>query len=153
MDECVYVITNRALRGLVKVGFSTRDAGTRAAELDHTGVPHPYVVAFAVQVENGRLVEREAHRHLSSYSEGKEWFRCSVGVAVDAIRSACAGAQYLELSSVNAEASGRASGSPLVPGHALRDYFPSTSSSGRKEQGSRGGSPFPPGHPLHDFYK
>lgn len=153
MDEYVYVITNRAIRGLVKVGFSTRHAHTRAAELGHTGVPHRYVVAFAVKVENGRLIERKAHRRLRRFAEGKEWFRCSIEVAKDAIRTACAGVQYLELSSVDTEALGQAGGSPLVPGHALRDYLSSTSSPRGKERANRDDSPFPPGHPLHDFYK
>lgn len=82
----VYIITNKAMPDLVKVGYSTKDPQLRAAELNHTGTPHPYLVQFDMLIENPREIEQLAHAHLSEYREGKEWFRCSVDQAVSAIQ-------------------------------------------------------------------
>lgn len=82
----VYVITNKAMPGLVKVGYSTKDPVLRAKELVCTGSPHPYFVAFDALVEEPRDVEQAAHQRLAYHREGKEWFRCSVNDAINAIR-------------------------------------------------------------------
>lgn len=86
MKGWVYVITNKGLPNLVKVGFSSKDPRLRAAELDNTGSPHPYEVEYEILVENPERLERAVHRALHSKREGKEWFRCSVEEAVLAIR-------------------------------------------------------------------
>lgn len=54
----VYVITNKAMVDLVKVGFSTKDPVLRAREFDATGVPHRYEVVFDALVSNPRDVEQ-----------------------------------------------------------------------------------------------
>lgn len=82
----VYVITNRAMPGLYKVGFSTKDPLLRAEELGHTGSPHPYIVIYDALVENPRDIEQAAHRLLNEKREGKEWFRCSANEAIGAIK-------------------------------------------------------------------
>ena len=83
----VYVITNKAMTDLVKVGFSTKDPVLRAREFDATGVPHRYEVVFDVLVSNPREVEQRAHRRLADCLEAKEWFRCSVKRAIEEIRA------------------------------------------------------------------
>jgi hypothetical protein len=83
----VYIITNKAMPGLVKVGFSTKDPVLRASELNHTGAPHPFEVAFDILVEEPRDVEQKVHDTLREKREGKEWFRCSVEEAIYAIDS------------------------------------------------------------------
>jgi hypothetical protein len=82
----VYVITNEAMPGLVKIGYSTKDPALRAAELSHTGSPHPYSVAYDVLVNEPRTIETIAHAALAEKREGKEWFRCSIEIAVKTIR-------------------------------------------------------------------
>ena len=84
----VYVITNKAMPGLCKVGFSTKDPTLRAKELGGggTGSPYPYIVIYDVLVENPLKVEQAVHRLLKNKREGKEWFRCSAGEAVRAVR-------------------------------------------------------------------
>lgn len=82
----VYVIRNKAMPGLVKVGFSTKDPMLRAKELANTGAPHPYEVIYDALVEEPRGVEALVHSFLQKHREGREWFRCSVVVAVNAIR-------------------------------------------------------------------
>ena len=87
MRGWIYIISNKSMPGLVKVGYSGKDPEDRASELDNTGAPHPYVVEYDVLIE-GELfqVEQHIHQNLSSYSEGKEWFRCTPEQAVIAIR-------------------------------------------------------------------
>ena len=82
MKGWVYVITNKAMPGLVKVGFSMKDTEIRASELNHTGTPHPYVVEYDVLVENPHNVEQSIHRKLHAKQEGKEWFHCTPEEAV-----------------------------------------------------------------------
>ncbi len=87
MKGWVYVITNKAMPDLVKVGFSTKDPDLRAKELGSTGTPHPYKVQYEVLVENPYLVEQKTHKVLRKNKEGKEWFRCEVGDAITAIKT------------------------------------------------------------------
>lgn len=96
MRGWVYVITNKAMPGLVKIGYSTKDPSLRAADLDNTGAPFPYVVQYDALVHNPRDIERRAHLDLSAAREGKEWFRCSLDVAILAIRRAIGDAPLLE---------------------------------------------------------
>ena len=83
----VYVISNEAMPGLFKVGFSTKDPHLRARELNHTGSPQPYVVEYDALVRAPRETEQRIHKVLRDKRDGKEWFRCSLGEAVAAIRS------------------------------------------------------------------
>jgi len=82
----VYVITNKAMPDLVKVGYSTKDPVLRAKELDGTGVPHAFEVVYDALVSDPREVEQRAHKVLAEFREGKEWFRCSIEVSVRAIK-------------------------------------------------------------------
>lgn len=83
----VYVITNKAMPGFVKVGFSTKDPKLRALELS-TGSPYPHLVEFEFLIENPRDVEQRAHKALKAHRAGGEWFKCSVHQAIAAIQNA-----------------------------------------------------------------
>jgi hypothetical protein len=86
MKGWVYVITNKAMPDLVKVGYSMTDPDLRAKELNHTGSPHPYLVEYELLIDEPRQVEQKTHKLLSAKHEGKEWFRCTPEEAVVAIR-------------------------------------------------------------------
>mgnify|MGYP000948657467 CR=1 FL=1 len=59
----VYVLTNPAMPGLVKIGLtSSDDAAVRLAQLYSTGVPFPFHLEFACRVQNADEVERALHR-------------------------------------------------------------------------------------------
>ncbi len=88
MKGWVYVISNKGMPNLVKVGYSTKDPELRARELNHTGSPHPYIVDYELLIEEPRQIEQNAHKHLLPHREGKEWFRCSAEVAIAAIKQA-----------------------------------------------------------------
>lgn len=92
----VYVITNPAMPGLVKIGYSLKDPLLRAKELNHTGAPHPYVVRYDALVHEPRNLEQVLHQRLEQQREGKEWFRISVLDAVQHIRLVAADKILLE---------------------------------------------------------
>lgn len=86
MKGWVYVISNKGMPDLVKVGYSTKDPEIRAKELNHTGSPHRYLVDYESFIEEPYQIEQKTHKVLSGCREGKEWFRCSAEVAIAAIK-------------------------------------------------------------------
>ncbi len=58
----VYVLTNSAMPGLVKIGYTTQDdANSRIVQLYTTGVPVPFELEYACKVQNAEEVERALH--------------------------------------------------------------------------------------------
>lgn len=92
----VYVISNAAMPGILKIGFSLKDPMLRAQELANTGSPHPYEVEYEVLIENPREVEQLAHKLLQKKLEGKKWFRCSLEEAIHSIKSVAKSPVILE---------------------------------------------------------
>jgi len=98
MKGWVYVITNKAMPGLAKIGFSTKDPELRADDLlRHTGIPHPYEVDYEVLIKEPYQLEQQVHEFLSSKREGGEWFRCNVEEAISAIRQCAEDRIILEI--------------------------------------------------------
>ena len=59
----VYVLTNPAMPGLVKIGMTgSTDADERVAQLYTSGVPFPFKLEFACRVPNPDEVEKALHR-------------------------------------------------------------------------------------------
>lgn len=96
MKGWVYIISNRGMPGLIKIGYSSKDPELRAKELDGTGAPHPYEVDYEILVPDPYLVEQAAHVKLSDKKEAKEWFRASLDDGVLAIRSVADGKIQVE---------------------------------------------------------
>ncbi len=96
MKGYVYIISNKSIPNLFKIGYTDRDPETRAREMDSTGVPHPFVVEYEILLDNPRQVEQNTHLKLNSHNESKEWFRCSFAQCVQAIRECCSGTVYYE---------------------------------------------------------
>ena len=86
MKGWVYIITNAAMPGLIKIGFTMNDPEIRARDLNHTGSPHPYIVAYEILIDEPHQIEQDAHRLMASKREGKEWFRCNPEEGVAAIK-------------------------------------------------------------------
>lgn len=57
----VYVLTNPAMPGIVKIGKTCRELDNRLNELYSTGVPLPFECAYAARVEDESQVERAFH--------------------------------------------------------------------------------------------
>jgi hypothetical protein len=82
----VYVLTNDAMPGLVKVGMTTRLPRDRADELSSaTGVPVSFEVLYCQQVVDCHEAERLVHSQLAPYrvSGDREFFRLSTLEAVN----------------------------------------------------------------------
>ena len=91
----VYVLTNEAMPGLVKVGYTMKDPAIRAEELYKdsktgavTGVPMPFVVVYKALVVNPYQVEQAVHKLLEKkrLNEEREFFSCESFEAIRNIR-------------------------------------------------------------------
>ena len=91
MKGWVYVISNQAMPGLIKIGYSTKDPELRARELNHTGSPHPYIVEYEMLIDEPYRLEQQVHKALRHHSEGREWFRCSAEEAIAVIQQVAEG--------------------------------------------------------------
>lgn len=61
-SQIVYVLTNPAMPGLVKIGMTTQlEVEERMKQLYGTGVPVPFDCAFACQVKDANEVEKALH--------------------------------------------------------------------------------------------
>ena len=64
MPDIVYVLTNPAMPGRVKIGYTTQDdVQVRMKQLHTTGVPEPFECAMAVQVKDGQAKTLEKALH------------------------------------------------------------------------------------------
>jgi hypothetical protein len=77
MTEIVYVLTNEAMPGLVKIGCTQGDLATRVRSLFQTGVPLPFEVFYACEVSDCKFVERHLHDAFGDHrvSKSREFFR------------------------------------------------------------------------------
>lgn len=80
MASIIYVLTNPAMPGLVKIGKTTRnDPQVRMNELytSSSGVPLPFDCAKAVQVEDERAAEKALHEAFAPYriNPKREFFK------------------------------------------------------------------------------
>lgn len=91
MNGWVYVLGNESMPDIVKIGFTTKDPGARAKELSgSTGVPMPFFVEYGIVVADPEECEKRAHNLLEEQrlNEGREFFKCTLGEAISAIRKA-----------------------------------------------------------------
>jgi hypothetical protein len=82
----VYIMANRGMPGIYKLGFTDRSPNRRAEELSNSsGVPCPFQVVCYVEVSNARSVEQELHAALDKYrvSPGREFFKCDLLILAD----------------------------------------------------------------------
>lgn len=77
MTDIVYILINEAMPGLIKIGRTSGDLATRVRGLYATGVPLPFEVFYACEVENGAFVEGNLHEAFGDHrvSKGREFFR------------------------------------------------------------------------------
>ena len=82
-NQVVYVLTNPAMPGLVKIGRTTReDPQVRMNELYTTGVPFPFECVIAKQIEDGRADQLEQALHTAFHPDrvnpSREFFAISI---------------------------------------------------------------------------
>jgi len=76
--QIVYVLTNSAMPGLVKIGKTTQDeVDLRMKQLFSTGVPVPFECVFACRVPDASVVERALHHAFGQtrINPTREFFR------------------------------------------------------------------------------
>jgi hypothetical protein len=90
MPEIVYVLTNEAMEGMVKIGRTTTSVEQRIKELDNTSVPLPFQCFYAAEVGNSALVESKLHRIFSDkrIRTNREFFRADANQVREAIQLA-----------------------------------------------------------------
>jgi hypothetical protein len=89
MPSYVYVLTNPAMPGMVKIGYTDQsDLNVRIGQLYTTGVPVPFDVAYAAQVENARQVEDALHTAFgpNRVNQNREFFRIDPEQAIVILR-------------------------------------------------------------------
>jgi len=84
----VYVLSNPAFKGLLKIGFTTRNVKQRAKELYGTGVPDPFKIEYSKKLANAYKVEQQVHIYLRKYrhKRNREFFKCDLKTAIDTIK-------------------------------------------------------------------
>ena len=90
MSEVVYVLTNEAMEGMVKIGRTTTSVEQRIRELDNTSTPLPFQCFYAAEVGNSALVEGKLHRIFSDkrIRSNREFFRVDANQVREAIQLA-----------------------------------------------------------------
>lgn len=77
-SQVVYVLTNPAMPGIVKIGKTTQlEVGDRMKQLYSTGVPVPFDCAFACQVKDATEVEKALHTAfgMTRINPNREFFK------------------------------------------------------------------------------
>jgi hypothetical protein len=78
MPDIVYVLTNEAMPGLVKIGLTNDSVEARLTNLSsHTGVPLAFECYFAAEVRDAARIERTLHQLFaeSRINPKREFFR------------------------------------------------------------------------------
>lgn len=76
--ETVYILINEGMPGLCKIGYTTRnDVKERAKELYTTGVPYPFQIYYACQVQNCKNIEKTLHKLFDEFrvNHNREFFK------------------------------------------------------------------------------
>lgn len=85
----VYVLTNPAMPGIVKIGKTARDSvDARLNELYSTGVPLPFECEYAARVDDEGVVERAFHQAFGPYRINikREFFQIEPDQAIALLR-------------------------------------------------------------------
>lgn len=85
----VYVLRNRHMPGLFKIGFTTAHPKARIAQLSRaTACPEPFQLIAYVGCENPKAVEGEIHEALSQFrvNDAREFFAVTPELMQDVLR-------------------------------------------------------------------
>jgi hypothetical protein len=91
MNEIIYVLTNEAMPGYVKIGKTNNNLEQRVRELSaSTSVPLPFTVFYACTVKNSQFVEHQLHDAFDDnrVNPKREFFRVAPERVVAALKLA-----------------------------------------------------------------
>ena len=77
MPDFIYILTNEAMPGLIKIGRTSSSVAQRMRELDGSGIPLPFQCYYAARVENALFVETRLHKSFGDFRvrANREFFR------------------------------------------------------------------------------
>ncbi len=87
--EYVYVLVNKSMPDMVKIGMTIREVEERAKEISGaTGVPTPWVPVYSFKCFNSYKLEQELHEHLDAVrvAGNREMFYMHSRDAIDTVK-------------------------------------------------------------------
>ena len=87
--EYVYVLVNKSMPDMVKIGMTVREVEERAKEISGaTGVPTPWVPVYSFKCFNSYKLEQEIHEHLNAVrvADNREMFYMHSRDAIDTVK-------------------------------------------------------------------
>ena len=77
MPDFIYILTNEAMPGLIKIGKTSNSVAQRMRELDGSGIPLPFQCYYAARVDNALFVETRLHKAFGDFRvrANREFFR------------------------------------------------------------------------------
>ena len=87
-EGTVYVLTNPAMPGMVKIGKTTKDVSLRLTDLYSTGVPLPFECEYAALVKDVDKTEKAFHNLFDQQrvNPRREFFNINPGQAIDVLK-------------------------------------------------------------------
>ncbi len=84
----VYILTNDAMPGIIKIGITEESVENRIKSLDNTSLPLPFRFYFAIESKRYKEIEKLAHDTFSAFRlrENREFFKMDPERAVSALR-------------------------------------------------------------------
>lgn len=89
--EWVYVLVNKSIPGICKIGMTTTSVSQRVQEINYaTGVITPWFPVFKYKCINSRILEQAVHEHLETLgyrvNPKREGFEIPSNMAIDVIK-------------------------------------------------------------------
>ena len=110
MVDIVYILTNEAMPGLIKIGCTNGELASRIKQLYSSGVPLPFELFYACEVTNCVSVESKLHDAFGDHriSKGREFFRIAAerakaALSLAEIREVKLGDEIFETTEIKAE--------------------------------------------------
>lgn len=110
MSEIVYILVNEAMPGLIKIGRTNGDLAIRIRSLYQSGVPLPFELHFACEVQDSAFVETRLHEAFGDHrvSKSREFFRLAperakAALSIASLREVRLGDEIYETAEVKAE--------------------------------------------------
>lgn len=91
MSEIIYILTNEAMPGYVKIGKTTTSLEQRVRDLSSfTGIPLPFTVFYACTVKDSHFVEHQLHDAFDNHriNPKREFFQIAPERVVSALKLA-----------------------------------------------------------------
>lgn len=90
--EWIYILSNKHMPGILKIGFTRTSVNQRVNEINApTGVVSPWFPVFAYKCANGFHLEREIHKYLEGLgiriNSAREGFEIEIDEAIEIIET------------------------------------------------------------------